>query len=199
MSVNEKVNFLSKCSKKEKLAFSLASTCAPVIKGLTTSNTLTVKKGQFKCIKRMLNNTCLNCYLLYSNLTSEIVLITRKNKLIEHLNKDCICAYLREFGYEDNSLDYVFERLLNRFKGFYEQKDEFPHELGLILNYPLEDVKGFIGNNGENCLACRYWKVYSNLNEALKIFEQFDKAYETCIYEVVNGFNLKEMIVGGNA
>ena len=94
MSVNEKVNFLSKCSKKEKLAFCLASTCAPVIKGLTTSNTLTVKKGEYKNIKKMLKNTCLNCYMLYSNKTNEVILITRTKELIKYLNDDLVSNYL---------------------------------------------------------------------------------------------------------
>ncbi len=198
MSINEKVNFLSKCNKKEKLAFSLASTCAPVIKGLTTSNTLTVKKGQFKHIEKMVKDTCLSCYLLYANNVSEVVLISRDEKLREHLSDDSVSCYLKEFGYENSSLDYVFKKLFLRFQSFYDGKDCFPHELGLLLNYPLEDVKGFICNNGENCLACRYWKVYANLSKALETFNQFDKAYETCIYEVVNGFKLNEMIVGGN-
>ncbi len=199
MSVNEKVNFLSKCSKKEKLAFCLASTCAPVIKGLTTSNTLTVKKGEYKNIKKMLKNTCLNCYMLYSNKTNEVVLITRTKELIKYLNDDLVSNYLKEFGYTDNSLAYVIEKLYERFNSFYNGQEHFPHELGLILNYPIEDVKGFIRNKGENSLACRYWKVYSNLNYALKKFAEFDEAFETCVYEIVNGYELNEIIIGGNA
>ena len=37
----------------------------------------------------------------------------------------------------------------------------FPHEIGLFLGYPFEDVMGFIENKGENYLCSGCWKVYS--------------------------------------
>lgn len=196
MSVNEKVDYLNKCNKKEKLAFSLANTCAPVIKGLTISNTLTVKQGEFKVIESMLTNTPLKCFLLYAG-KNEIVLITRINKLEDHLKNKEVFDYLLEFGYEENSIDYVVERLYSRFVDFYSNKQEFPHELGLILSYPIDDIKGFIENNGKKELACKYWKVYSNLDESLKKFKEFDKAIDTCLYQIVNGYKLDEIITGG--
>ncbi len=196
MSVNEKVNYLNKCNKKEKLAFSLVSTCAPVIKGLTISNTLTVKQGEFKVIESMLKDSPLKCFLLHEGKT-EIVLITRINKLQDHLKQNEVANYLLEFGYKDVSVDYVIEKLYSRFSSFYIGEQVFPHELGLILSYPIDDIKGFIKNNGKKELACKYWKVYSNLDESLKKFEAFDKAIETCIYQIVNGYKLKDIIVGG--
>jgi len=51
----------------------------------------------------------------------------------------------------------------------------FPHEIGVFLGYPLEDVLGFIENGGRNCLSCGCWKVYSNECEALKAFERYEK------------------------
>ncbi len=196
MSVNEKVDYLSKCNKKEKLAFSLASTCAPVIKGLSVSNTLTVKQGEFKIIESLLVGTPLSCFLLYSG-KNEIVLIARLNKLKDHLNNKAISSYLEEFGYENCSLEYVIEKLYIRFYEFYNNKQSFPHELGIILNYPLDDIKGFIQNDGKRALACKYWKVYSNVEESLKKFKEFDKAIDTCLYQIVNGYRLDEIITGG--
>lgn len=196
MSVNEKVDYLSKCNKKEKLAFSLASTCAPVIKGLSVSNTLTVKQGEFKIIESLLVGTPLSCFLLYSG-KNEIVLIARLNKLKDHLNNKTISSYLEEFGYENCSLEYVIEKLYIRFYEFYNNKQSFPHELGIILNYPLDDIKGFIQNDGKEALACKYWKVYSNVEESLKKFKEFDKAIDTCLYQIVNGYRLDEIITGG--
>ncbi len=196
MSVNEKVDYLSKCNKKEKLAFSLASTCAPVIKGLTVSNTLTVKQGEFKIVESLLENTPLKCFLLYSG-KNEIVLIARVNRLNDHLHNKDVSDYLFEFGYENLSIEYVIEKLYSRFTDFYTNSQEFPHELGLILDYPIEDIKGFIKNNGKKELACKYWKVYSNLEESLKKFKEIDKAIDTCLYQIVNGYKLDEIIIGG--
>ena len=196
MSIEKKQDYLNRCNKIEKLAFSLASTCAPVIRGLTVSNTLSVKQGEFKIIQSMLKGTPLNCFLLYAG-KIEIVLIARMNKLQDHLKQNEVKDYLIQFGYEDVSIDYVIEKLYSRFYAFYIDKQVFPHELGLILSYPIDDIKGFIENDGKKELACKYWKVYSNLDDALKKFKAFDEAIETCLYQIVNGYKLKEIIVGG--
>ena len=50
-----------------------------------------------------------------------------------------------------------------------------PHEIGVFLGYPLEDVLGFIENGGRNCLSCGCWKVYSNECAALEAFARFEK------------------------
>ncbi len=56
----------------------------------------------------------------------------------------------------------------------------FPHEIGLFLGYPLEDVVGFIENQGRNCLACGCWKVYANERDAQACFGCF----RTCTKEL---------------
>ena len=46
----------------------------------------------------------------------------------------------------------------------------FPHEIGVLLGYPAEDVKGFVVNEGKNYLYSGYWKVYGDLSEAKQLF-----------------------------
>ena len=53
---------------------------------------------------------------------------------------------------------------------------EFPHEIGVFLGYPLEDVVGFIENHGRNYTYCGCWKAYGDPVEAKKRFE----AYRHC-------------------
>ena len=55
------------------------------------------------------------------------------------------------------------------------QKQEFPHEIGLLLGYPVEDVEGFICNGEENCLYVGYGKVYGELPEKMRLFYKFEK------------------------
>lgn len=43
---------------------------------------------------------------------------------------------------------------------------EFPHEVGLFLGYPPEDVEGFIENKARSCKITGYWKVYSDEEKA---------------------------------
>ena len=37
----------------------------------------------------------------------------------------------------------------------------FPHEIGVILGYPVEDVIEFEKHQGKNCKYCGCWKRYS--------------------------------------
>lgn len=52
---------------------------------------------------------------------------------------------------------------------------EFPHEIGLFLGYPPEDVKGFIECGGRDCKACGYWKVYGDVWKAETLFRKYTK------------------------
>ena len=78
---------------------------------------------------------------------------------------------LEACGYRCFDVDGALDTLRARLQGF----DSFPHEIGVFLGYPLEDVLGFIANGGRNCLSCGCWKVYSNECEALKAFERYEK------------------------
>lgn len=75
---------------------------------------------------------------------NEIILIYREVNLKEYLFKDEVKTYLKELGYKRCDLNYVLRKLTKRFSSFYLKKSTFPHELGIILNYPIEDIKGFI-------------------------------------------------------
>ena len=82
-----------------------------------------------------------------------------------------------------------------RDRDYVEKRWEFPHELGVILEYPVEDVKGFIDNRGKNCLMERYWKVYHNRERAEEIFRQYDQVKETAMREIVSGCTLSQVAV----
>jgi hypothetical protein len=75
-----------------------------------------------------------------------------------------------------------------------ETKKDFPHEMGLLLGYPTEDVEGFITHRGDNCLCVGYWKVYANKERKLKIFERFEMATERLIQLLSYGISMGEII-----
>ena len=73
---------------------------------------------------------------------------------------------LREYGYTDDMpLDECLERLSERTKC-----DDFPHEIGIFLGYPAEDVRGFVENGGCNYKLCGCWKVYGSVESARRKF-----------------------------
>ena len=58
-------------------------------------------------------------------------------------------------------------------------EEDFPHEIGLFLGYPLEDVEGFIENRGRNYTCCGCWKAYGDPEKARIRFD----AYRRCTAE----------------
>ena len=65
----------------------------------------------------------------------------------------------QDMGYQDHAMGKILYAFRQRYEGYLLRNQEFPHEMGLLLGYPVEDVKGFIRNGGENCLYIGYWKV----------------------------------------
>ena len=100
-----------------------------------------------------------------------LIYIYRPGRLQSDLDVEEAKDILLRFGYEESSLDGCISRLEDR---IYEC-DEFPHEVGLFLGYPPEDVKGFIELGGRNSKASGYWKVYGDVDRAQKQFERFSK------------------------
>ncbi|MCC8043221.1 MAG: DUF3793 family protein [Oscillospiraceae bacterium] len=84
---------------------------------------------------------------------------------------------LAEFGYDSHmTLDQCLEQLSSRLCGAISGSGgEYPHEVGIFLGYPREDVDGFIRNKGENFKLCGYWKVYGDEVKAKRTFENYTK------------------------
>ena len=72
----------------------------------------------------------------------------------------------------------------------------FPHEMGLLLGYPLDDVTGFIEQKGKNYLYAGYWKVYTNMGEKICLFQAFEEAKEALIQAVARGIRIEELVRG---
>ena len=75
------------------------------------------------------------------------------------------------------------------------RNEDFPHEIGVILGYPIDDVLSFIENKGKNSIYSGYWKVYHNKNRALKEFEKFDKCRKEYITLFNNGNKVEDLCV----
>lgn len=195
MSIEVMLAFLSNCSLEEKLGFKVVAQCAPVLKGVKVSNLITVRPGTCGVIQRYLGGSRVICTPLYSGRGREILFLYRYEALEEYLKKQEVRNFLAGYGYLDRSVSGVLLRLRKRYADYVEKRWEFPHELGVILEYPVEDVEGFIRNQGKNCLTERYWKVYHNQERAEEIFRQYDQVKETAMSEIVSGYTLSQVAV----
>lgn len=79
---------------------------------------------------------------------------------------------LRRFGYTD---DMTVGECLDRLSERLRAGSEFPHEIGVFLDYPTRDILGFIENKGKNFKLCGCWKVYSDEERAARVFANYDK------------------------
>lgn len=98
-------------------------------------------------------------------------------------------------GYTKIRLGNVLDLFCQRYGQYRQRRREFPHEMGLLLGYPVGDVYGFIIHQGKNYLYTGYWKVYDNLMDTLKLFEQFEQAKELMIRRVNAGASFYDIIM----
>ena len=70
-------------------------------------------------------------------------------------------------------LEYANQK---KFKG--DESGEFPHEVGLFLSYPPEDVKGFINHRANDFKCAGLWKVYGEEEKACSLFAKYKKCTE---------------------
>lgn len=87
------------------------------------------------------------------------------------LQDKAAAGYLLSCGYQRKlTLKTVLADLKSRYQ------TGCPHEIGLFLGIPLDDVLGFIRYGGKETLADGYWKVYHDLDQKLKLFNSFQEA-----------------------
>ena len=73
------------------------------------------------------------------------------------------------------------------------QGGAFPHEIGLFLGYPIEDVVGFIRYSGRGCKLSGYWKVYGDAEAASRLFDRLSRVCHAVTKRVEQGETLLEV------
>ena len=123
---------------------------------------------------------------------SFLIYVYRKAWISRILSEQMTLSFLQMWGYRtsggcDELLHQLAERLC--------LEQEFPHEIGIFLGYPLFDVISFIEHGGRNYAFCGCWKAYSNPAGAQKRSDQYRKC--TSIYKQMfeNGTSILRLIV----
>ena len=76
---------------------------------------------------------------------------------------------LAPLGYDAGDVKSCVERLCARLA----EGCKFPHEIGLFLGYPPEDVQGFVRHGGRGYKCCGQWKVYGDEGSVRRLFARF--------------------------
>ncbi len=181
----------------------IALHCAPMIMGLKTSNLLIVPESQTVCVQRLLWNTKMESFLLYTGkqrtaekeMYKTVLLLYRISFLRNYLQDAQVVHLLRNAGYKDFSFEGLLHQFASRYRAYRHGKRDFPHEMGIFLGYPPADVQGFIQNNGKYFLYAGYWKVYENQAQKTKLFYYYDLAAELLIRLLSQGVRIKDVLV----
>ena len=152
--------------------------CSPTLAALKPANLFNYEftsceelEGQLAEWNKKLSDKGIAITVLRRNEKTALVYVYRPSRLRRELERSDVCAFLKGCGYSRFDVTHALECL----RSHLALNDVFPHEIGVFLGYPLDDVKAFICNGGRNCKCVGCWKVYGNEKEAAQTFARFKK------------------------
>lgn len=122
-----------------------------------------------------------------------LIYVYRPSSLRRDLANESAAALLKRLGYSVDSAERCIVQLIDRL----QTSEEFPHEIGLFLGYPPEDVRGFIENKAQDCKCVGCWKVYGDETEALRRFAQYKKCTDVYCACWERGRSIERLTVAG--
>lgn len=120
---------------------------------------------------------------------SALVYLYRPSRLKKDLEDPAAIKILQDHGY--SCYGKCLPKLIERVRA----SEEFPHEIGLFLGYPPEDVQGFLDHRPCKCCGC--WKVYGDENKAKKTFDLYKKCERVYCQQLAQGIDIKRLTVAG--
>ena len=123
-----------------------------------------------------------------------LIYVFRAEKLWQKLCAAPVQAYLHGQGYTPapDCEGYLRQLSCRLCSGA-----EFPHEIGVFLGYPLEDVIGFVENRGKNFTCCGCWKSYGDPAAAQAVFDHYRKCTEVYLRCFRSGTPITRLAVAG--
>lgn len=178
----------------EDIEIQIAFQCAPFIAGLKMSNLLICWHNELDKLKHILKQAGLSFFVVAETDRKAAVLVFDRYQLEAYLRERKVRQIFQDMGYQDFALGKLLLAFRLRYEGYLVKKLEFPHEMGLLLGYPVEDVEGFIFNGGKNCLYAGYWKVYGDLPQKMLLFSKYERARDTALQLTDKGIGVVEII-----
>lgn len=191
--------------------------CSPTLAGLKTANLFNCgykTEDELKEYLHIINNKLSDkgvrvMPLKYSD-NKALIYLFRPEELERDLANEEAVKLLEEKGYEaiccsscsgacGSSDEYCknfggcLAHLMDRLKSC----DTFPHEIGLFLGYPPEDVRGFLDKENRDCKCVGTWKVYGDEEQAKKKFAQYKKCNSVYSRLYAEGRPVEKLTVAG--
>lgn len=176
--------------------------CAPTLAGIKTGNMFTCPfesrdslLGFIRKMNRQLGYKGLRLLPLRFSDAKALIYVYRPSKLRKDLSHSTAAELLRREGYDPGSCEKCVVHLVKRLR----QLQDFPHEIGLFLGYPPEDVCGFMEKGPDCCKCTGCWKVYGNEEAARKTFAQYKKCTRVYRDQWAKGKDIERLTVATKA
>ena len=175
----------------------LVEHCSPTLAGIKTGNMFSINNDsadiitEIRDLNRMITKRGLCLIPLKKSGKSTLIYLYRPDLLKRDLNLPEAEEILEKKGYPCGKTGCCITCLVRHFM----EDEQFPHEIGLFLGYPPEDVSGFIKNGAQSfkCVGC--WKVYGDADKAQKQFGRFKKCTKIYQKQYANGRPLTKLTV----
>ena len=176
--------------------------CAPTLAGLKSGSMFScgfpsreALSGNVRALNRRLLPKGLRVLPLRFSAGRGLIYVYRPEKLARDLNESAAGTLLAGLGYPcaRDSAERRLAKLIRRLR----QGGEFPHEIGLFLGYPAEDVLGFIERR-ESSTYTGCWRVYGDEDKAEKTFARFKKCTELYCARYRRGASVEALTVAGS-
>ena len=172
--------------------------CSPTLAGIKTASLFACK---FQCRKklwneirrynRMLTGKGVRMLPIQVSGNTALIYLYRPSRLEKDLSCKSAAGILQSAGYQSVKSGYCIAELMRRLR----EGEDFPHEIGLFLGYPPEDVYGFIVNKGCGCKCAGCWKVYGDESEAQKRFDSYRRCTRIYRERHANGVSVERLTV----
>ena len=120
-----------------------------------------------------------------------LIYLYRPARLRKDLSNGVAKEILTSRGYPAEDSERCVVELMRRLRA----DGSFPHEVGLFLSYPPEDVQGFIDHRACDFKCAGLWKVYSDEERAQRLFTRFKRCTEDYCARWQAGYDIGQLAV----
>lgn len=178
----------------------LVALCAPTLAGMKSGSIFSVRHFEPEQIEEKVSKwnerlsvfgLCLKILKAGTEKTPTIIYLFRPSMVERELKAQGADEFLQACGYSGTTLQEHIDQLCERL----QNSPDFPHEIGLFIGYPLEDVIGFITHKGRNFCCCGLWKAYGNAEERSRYFQKCQKCQRVYIGLYEQGWPMERLAV----
>lgn len=172
--------------------------CSPTLAGMKTGSLFMSRfesEGEMRrdvqSLNRRLQHKGLRVVPMCCREKRVLLYVYRPARLAADLQQETAKAILEQHGY----VPALPGRCVSCLRRKLVENAEFPHEVGLFLGYPPEDVCGFIEQKAANYRCVGWWKVYGDAEQAQKTFEKYRKCTDVYCRQYAAGRSVERLTV----